>query len=462
MRKNQEEIINHLKGQGFVYQGSEIYGGLANSWDFGPLGSLMKMNLKNLWWKYFVIKDPNAVGLDSGIILNPSVWEASGHLTNFCDPLLDCKECKNRFRADKLIEEFDESIQVNEQMQTSELEDIINKNQIKCPNCGKFNWTPIRKFNLLFETSIGKVEDKKNIVYLRPETAQGIFINFKNIQRTSRIKLPFGVGQIGKAFRNEITPSNFIFRTKEFEQMELEYFVEEKDEDKIFNYLLNKIENFLINILGINKENLKQLDYPKDELAHYAKRTIDFLYNFPHGWSELWGIANRGTFDLTNHQELSKKSLEYIDLEENKKVLPTIIEPSVGVERLLYAILIDAYNVEKVNDEDRIVLKLAYDIAPYKCCVLPLSNKLKEQAFKIYEDIIDADISTTFDASGSIGKRYRRQDSIGTFYCITYDFDSETDQCVTIRNRDTMEQKRVKISDLTKILRRDIKWEEMN
>ena len=451
--KKQDEIVNHLKTYGFVYQGSEIYGGLANSWDLGPLGVLIKNNLKNLWWKHFITKDPNAVGIDTGIILNPSVWKASGHLDNFCDPLLDCKKCKNRFRADKLIENFDKNITVNEQTLLSELENIINKNKIKCPNCGNFDWTNIRKFNLLFETSIGKVEDDKNIVYLRPETAQGIFINFKNVQRTSRMKLPFGIGQIGKSFRNEITPSNFIFRTKEFEQMELEYFVESEDEDKIFNDLLSKIRFFLFDILKINKDNVKEIDYPKEELAHYSKKTIDFLYNFTHGWSELWGIANRGTFDLESHQNHSKKSLEYIDLETNNKVLPIVIEPSVGVERLMYALLIDAYDVDEVNNEQRIVLRLPYNICPYKCCVLPLSNKLKDNALKIFEKIIDSEIEAGFDSSGSIGKRYRRQDAIGTYYCITYDFDSIDDECVTIRHRDTTKQERIKISNLIDFLK---------
>lgn len=449
MSKKQETIVNHLITQGFVYQGSEIYGGLANSWDFGPLGSLMKMNIKNLWWRSFVTFDENVVGLDSSIIMNPSIWKASGHLDNFCDPLLDCKNCKTRSRADKLIELFDEKIIVNEQTELSELENIINTNKIKCPNCSHFNWTPIRRFNLLFETSIGKVEDNKNIVYLRPETAQGIFINFKNIQRTSRMKIPFGVAQIGKSFRNEITPSNFIFRTKEFEQMELEYFTSEDEENKIFDYLKNKINDFLFNVLNINKNNVKEIDYPKDELAHYSKRTIDFMYNFPHGWSELWGIANRGNYDLTCHQNYSKKNLEYIDLENNQRFLPSIIEPSVGVERLLYAIFVDAYEEEKISNEDtRIVMKFSYNISPYKCCILPLSNKLKDKAHDIFKDMISRNISATFDTSGSIGKRYRRQDAIGTYYCITYDFDSENDNCVTIRNRDTMEQQRIKISDI--------------
>lgn len=444
---SQETIINHLKSTGFVYQNSEIYGGLSNSWDFGILGALVKNNLKNLWINFFITQQKNMHLLDTNIILNSDVWKASGHIANFSDPLIDCKKCKNRFRADKLIEQCTNE-NINESTPEDKLMDIINSQKISCPNCKNIDWTQIRKFNLMFKTQIGVVEDKTSEVYLRPETAQGIFINFKNILRTSRNKLPFGVGQIGKSFRNEITPSNFIFRTREFEQMEIEYFVNEVDEDKWFDFYENKIKTFLFDILKIKKENISIINYSKEELAHYSKKTIDFFYDFPHGKSELWGLANRGVFDLTQHETLSKKDMQYLDQVNNQKYYPVVIEPSVGVERLIYALFIDAYNEEMVGDEVRIVMKLSENIAPYKIAVLPLANKLSEQAEKIFEEILTKNISATFDTSGSIGKRYRRQDSIGTPYCITVDFDTANDNSVTIRERDSMKQIRIKFNEI--------------
>lgn len=445
---SQENIINHLKTYGFVYQNSEIYGGLANAWDFGPLGALIKNSLKNIWINYFVNSEPNMYLIDTNIILNSSVWNASGHVSNFSDPLIDCKECKNRFRADKLIEEFLPNEKINEQTPSDKLEAIIKDNNLKCPSCKKTNWTNIRKFNLMFETLIGVVDDKKSTVYLRPETAQGIFINFKNVQRTQRAKIPFGIAQIGKSFRNEITPSNFIFRTREFEQMEIEHFVTSEDEDKIFDYYQNKIQTFLFDVLKIKKENISIENYKKEEIAHYSKKTIDFFYDFPQGKSELWGLANRGTYDLTQHENHSKKDMHYLDPITNQKYIPSVIEPSVGVERLIYAILLDSYDEEVVNDETRVVMRFSENIAPYKVAILPLTNKLDELANQYFKKILFKQISCTYDLSGSIGKRYRRQDAIGTPYCLTIDFDTQNDNSVTIRERDSMKQIRVKFDDI--------------
>ncbi len=445
---SQETIVNHLKNYGFVYQNSEIYNGLANAWDFGPLGSLLKNNLKNVWLDFFVFSRKDMHLIDTNIILNPNVWKASGHVDNFSDPLIDCKNCKSRYRADKLILEFTNE-NINEQTSSEILEKIILTNKIVCPNCKKSDWTKIRKFNLMFNTSIGVVEDNKNEVYLRPETAQGIFINFKNIQRTQRIKLPFGVAQIGKAFRNEITPGNFIFRSREFEQMEIEFFCEKKDTKKFFEKFLKDIDVFLSSVIKLKKENLKIVDYPKEELAHYSSRTVDILYNFPHGFNELWGIADRGEFDLTQHQNYSKKSLDYLDEETKQRFIPSVIEPSVGLERLLYAVVIDAYEEEILEDKStRVILKFDQDLAPYKFAVLPLSNKLNNKAIEIFEKIVSSKNICTYDASGSIGKRYRRQDAIGTPYCITVDFDTLNDNTVTVRNRDSMKQIRMKIEDI--------------
>ncbi len=450
---NQQDISNHAKSYGFIYPSSSIYNGLANAWDYGPLGTLLKNNIKNLWTNFFVTTQKDMVLIDTPILLNPNVWKASGHISNFSDPLIDCKECKNRFRADKLIETFDPTIQVTEATSNDELEKIINEKAIACPTCKSTNWTSIRKFNLMYKTFQGVTEDKASELYLRPETAQGIFINFSNILRTTRKKLPFGVGQIGKAFRNEITPGNFIFRVREFEQMEIEHFCFPDQADDIFEQYRNKINTFLLKYIGLNEQNLRVQEHKKEELAHYAKRTIDFQYNFCHGWAELWGLANRSNFDLRSHQNASGQSLTYHDAMTNQKILPCVIEPSVGVDRLFYAILIDAYKKEKTeNGDEREVLALTYNLAPYKIAVLPLVNKLSEEANIIFDNLIKQGTSCTFDASGSIGKRYRRQDAIGTYYCITFDFESLDDECVTIRHRDTMKQERIKIKQINEYI----------
>ncbi|MGL4647156.1 MAG: glycine--tRNA ligase [Mycoplasmoidaceae bacterium] len=448
----QEEIVNHLKATGFFYQNAEIYGGLANSWDYGPLGVLLKKHLKDLWWDFFITKRDNIIALDSSILSSPSVWKASGHLDNFSDPLIDCKKCKNRFRVDKLINEFDPKLNVNENYSFKELEKIIKKKKINCPSCKNFDWTSIKNFNLMFETRMGTTVENKNLVYLRPETAQGIFINFKNIQRTSRMKLPFGVAQIGKAFRNEITPSNFIYRSREFEQMEIEYFTSNDNEEEAFDYFLNEMTFFIKQIIGINHKKIKLHKYPKDEIAHYAKKTIDIFFDFPHGWSELCGISNRTNFDLKNHSESSKKDLTYQD-ENHPKFFPSVIEPTMGVDRLVYAILINGYEVEDLKDDSRVVLKIKPQLAPYRYCVLPLTNKLKKEAHKLYMDLKKLNISCTYDEAGSIGKRYRRQDAIGTYECLTFDFDSINDQMITIRNRDTMNQIRMSYDEFLKNIR---------
>lgn len=455
MKKNitQLEILNFLKLYGFVYPNSEIYNGLSNSWDYGNIGVLLKKNIKDLWWSNFVTKDSTVAGIDTSIIYNSNVWKASGHLENFSDPLIDCKHCKIRIRADKLIAGFDNKIEISENDSNEILTKIINDKNIKCPSCNNFDWTPIRKFNLMFKTFQGVTEDDLNTLYLRPETAQGIFINFKNFQRTSRMKLPFGIAQIGKSFRNEITPGNFIFRTREFEQMEIEYFCIEESSDSIFNSFQKKLDFFLKEKCGLSDENLRVYNHPKEKLSHYSKKTIDFEFKFPHGWGELCGLANRGNFDLTVHEKNSKKDLTYLDPETNEKFLPNVIEPSIGVERLFYAIITNLYNVEEIsNGETREVLYLPLALCPYKISVLPLTSKLKDESYKIYEMIIDKNISAIFDNSGSIGKRYRRQDAIGTMYCLTFDFDSLDKQIFTIRKRDTMEQIKVNKEELNSFL----------
>lgn len=449
----QDEIVNFLKKYGFVFPCSEIYNGLANAWDYGPLGVLLKNNLKSLWWKYFITSKANMVGLDSAIFLNPNVWKASGHIESFSDPLIDCKHCKKRFRADKIINDQVKNAKINENSSLESLQKIIKENHIKCPNCQHEDWTEIRKFNLMFQTNQSIVKDKENTLYLRPETAQGIFINFNNIQRTSSLKLPFGVGQIGKSFRNEITPGNFIFRTREFEQMEIEFFCFPQQAAEFFNFFLNEINFFLLKKLKLNKEKIKTYEHPKNDLSHYAKRTIDFQYRFPHGWSELWGLSNRTDYDLLNHQKNSGKNLMYLDQKNGKKIIPYVIEPSVGVERLLYAIICDTFTYQKIKDNDyREVLCLSYELCPYKVAVLPLSVSLINDAKEIYQQILNANISATFATSGSIGKRYRKQDAIGTYYCLTIDFETANDQCVTVRHRDTMRQKRIKISEINNFL----------
>ena len=449
-RKTQIEIINYLKNYGFVFPNSEIYNGLANSWDFGNLGCLLKRNIRDLWWNNFVSCESNMVGLDSNIIYNSDVWKASGHLSNFSDPLIDCKECKNRFRTDKLIEEYSPNSNISENTSYEILSDILIKNKISCPNCKKLNWTEIRNFNLMFKTFQGVIENDLSTLYLRPETAQGIFINFKNIQRTSRMKIPFGVAQIGKSFRNEITPGNFIFRTREFEQMEIEFFINKNDSEKYFDFFQNKLKYFLIDECKISDSSIRIYNHPKESLSHYSSKTIDFEFLFPHGWGELCGLADRGNYDLKVHSDLSKKDLNYLDPISNEKYIPNVIEPSMGVERLFYAIINEHYFLEKISEDDeREVLKLPITLSPYKIAFLPLVNKLKDEAFELYQKIIKKfKISIDFDTSGTIGKRYRRQDAIGTMYCITFDFDSIEKNTITIRNRDTMKQTTIKINEL--------------
>ena len=457
MSKEQfEKIVNHVKVSGFVYPGSEIYGGLANSWDYGPLGVEMKNNIKKAWWKRFVSECKYNVGLDSAIILNPRVWEASGHVATFNDPLIDCKYCKSRYRADKLIEEFDPSVKAST-MSNEELESYISTN-VACPKCGHKDYTSIRNFQLMFKTSIGVVEDNKSQAYLRPETAQGIFVNFKNVQRTTRKKVPFGIGQIGKAFRNEITPGNFIFRTREFEQMELEFFCKPGTDLTWYDFWKNQCMQFLLD-LGIKQDNLKFIEYESTELAHYAKATSDILYNFPFAdtYEELWGIADRTDFDLSSHQKFSGENMSYLDPETNERYIPYVVEPSVGVDRLLLALLCDAYDEEVINEKDtRIVMHLHPCIAPYLAAVLPLSKVLSEQANEIY-DMLSKEFHIEYDETGSIGKRYRREDAIGTPYCITVDFDTANDHCVTVRDRDSMKQERINIDDLVEFLRNKIR-----
>lgn len=446
---DQITIVNFLKNYGFVFPCSEIYGGLANAWDYGPLGVALKNNIKNLWWKHFITMQPNIVGLDSSIILNSQVWCASGHLVNFSDPLIECKKCHQRFRVDKLVQSQKPNLVICENAKLDELLDIVKENKILCPHCGSCNWTDIKKFNLMFKTHQSVVDDANNVVYLRPETAQGIFINFSNIQRSLRLKVPFGVGQIGKAFRNEITPGNFIFRTREFEQMELEYFTYPNQASNAFDQYINQIEKFLFEIICLSKQNVKIYEHDKNDLSHYSARTIDFQYNFPHGWAELWGLANRTDFDLKNHFHHSKNDLSYLDPQTNKRFIPYVIEPSVGVERLFYAIICDSYTIQNLPDKTtREVLQIPYNLSPYKVAVLPLSNKLANDAYKVYQTLITNNIPAVYDITGSIGKRYRRQDAIGTYYCLTFDFTSLEDDCITIRDRDTMKQKRVKLNQL--------------
>ncbi|MBE6991992.1 MAG: glycine--tRNA ligase [Ruminococcaceae bacterium] len=452
--KTMDKIVDLCKGRGFVYSGSEIYGGLANTWDYGPLGVELKNNVKKAWWKKFVQENPYNVGLDSAILMNPQVWVASGHVATFNDPLIDCKSCKMRHRADKLAEEYNhdngiEDVNV-EAMDNDALVTYIREKNIPCPGCGKSDFTDIRKFNLMFKTFQGVTEDTAATVYLRPETAQGIFVNFRNIQRTTRRKIPFGVCQIGKSFRNEITPGNFTFRTREFEQMELEFFCEPGTELEWFSYWREYCHNWL-NGLGMTEENIRMRDHEKEELSHYSNATTDFEFLFPFGWGELWGVASRTNFDLNAHQNTSGKDLQYTDPnDQSKKYIPYVIEPSLGADRVTLAFLVDAYDEEVVDAEKndvRTVLHLHPFLAPIKCAVLPLSKKLNEGATKVYHDL-QKHFMVEYDDAGSIGKRYRRQDEVGTPFCVTYDFDSETDGCVTVRERDSMEQIRLPISEL--------------
>ncbi len=442
--KSMETIVALCKSRGYVYPGSDIYGGLANSWDYGPLGVELKNNIKKAWWKKFVQESPYNVGLDSAILMNPQVWVASGHVGNFSDPLMDCKSCKTRHRADKLIEERGEN---PGGWSFDEMKKYIDEHNIVCPECGEHNFTDIRTFNLMFKTFQGVTEDAKSEMYLRPETAQGIFVNFSNVQRTTRRKLPFGVAQIGKSFRNEITPGNFIFRTREFEQMELEFFCKPGTDLEWSAYWKDFCHKWLLS-LGMKDENLKLRDHDPKELSHYSNATTDFEFMFPFGWGELWGIADRTDFDLTQHSNHSGQKLEYFDPETNEHYIPYVIEPSLGADRVLLAFLCEAYDEEKLDEKDtRVVLRLHPALAPFKAAVLPLSKKLGDQA-KAVRDRLSPLFMVDYDDAGSIGKRYRRQDEIGTPLCITYDFESEEDGCVTVRDRDTMEQERVKIEAL--------------
>ncbi len=456
--KTMDKIVALSKSRGIIFAGSEIYGGLANTWDYGPLGVELKNNVKKAWWKKFIQESQYNVGLDSAILMNPQTWVASGHIGGFSDPLTDCKECKTRHRADKLIEDYvaKEGIDFNPAVLDDKgMMDYINEHKIVCPVCGKLNYTDIRKFNLMFKTFQGVTEDSKSEIYLRPETAQGIFVNFKNIQRSTRKKVPFGVGQVGKSFRNEITPGNFTFRTREFEQMELEFFCKPGTDLEWFAYWKDACANWLYS-LGISKENLRLRDHDPEELSHYSNATTDFEFMFPFGWGELWGIADRTDFDLTQHQNVSGESMEYTDPFTNEKYIPYVIEPSLGADRVTLAFLVEAYDEEQVGENDtRVVLHLHPALAPYKAAVLPLSKKLGESAEKVYEQL-RKDFMCEYDDAGSIGKRYRRQDEIGTPFCITYDFDSEEDGCVTVRDRDTMEQERVKISELNEYISKKI------
>ena len=450
--KTMEKIVALCKGRGFIFAGSEIYGGLANTWDYGPLGVELKNNVKKAWWKKFVQENPYNVGLDAAILMNPQVWVASGHVGGFSDPLMDCKECKERFRADKIIEDWAEENgfalpKPVDAFSQDEMKDFIEEHNIPCPSCGKHNFTDIRKFNLMFKTFQGVTEEAKNTVYLRPETAQGIFVNFQNVQRTTRRKLPFGVCQIGKSFRNEITPGNFTFRTREFEQMELEFFCEPGTDLEWFQYWRGFCRAWLIS-LGIKEDEMRLRDHSPEELCFYSKGTTDIEFLFPFGWGELWGIADRTDYDLTQHANTSGEDMSYFDDEKKEKYVPYVVEPSLGADRVVLAFLCAAYDEEELEGGDmRTVLRFHPALAPVKIGVLPLSKKLGEGAEKIYAQL-SKKYNCEYDDRGNIGKRYRRQDEIGTPFCVTYDFDSETDGCVTVRFRDSMAQERVAVENL--------------
>ena len=455
-----EKMVSLCKNRGFVYPGSEIYGGLSNTWDYGPLGVELKNNVKKAWQKRFIQENKHNVGLDAAILMNPKTWVASGHVGGFTDPLIDCKECKTRHRADKLIEEWmheHDKEEVVDGWADEKMIQYINDNNIVCPNCGKLNFTDIRKFNLMFKTFQGVTEDAKSEIYLRPETAQGIFVNFKNVLRTTRRKLPMGIGQIGKSFRNEITPGNFTFRTREFEQMELEFFCKPGTDLEWYEYWKKYCKQFLLD-LGMKEENLRLREHSKEELSHYSKGTTDIEFLFPFGWGELWGIADRTDFDLKQHMEYSKEDFNYLDPETGERYIPYCIEPSVGCDRVTLAFLCNSYEEEEIAEGDsRIVLHLHPALAPYKVAILPLSKKLSTKAEEVYQQL-SKKYMCDYDEAGSIGKRYRREDEIGTPYCITVDFDTETDNSVTIRDRDTMEQVRVKIDELEAWLDKKIEF----
>ena len=453
-----EKLTNFCKQYGYIFQGSEIYGGLANTWDFGPLGVELKNNIKKAWLKKFVQEDANNVGLDSAILMNPKTWEASGHLKTFADPLVDCRECKTRYRADKLIEDFTGGVETGDGWSNEKLIEYINDNKIVCPKCGKLNYTDIRQFNLMFKTFQGVTEDSKSTIYLRPETAQGIFTNFLNVQRSMRLKLPFGIGQVGKSFRNEITPGNFIFRVREFEQMELEFFFKPGIELELFKFYKDYCKNFLLS-LGIKEENLRLRDHAKEELSFYSNATTDIEYKFPFGFGELWGIASRTDYDLSKHQEFSGVSQLYLDPDTNEKYIPYVVEPSVGVERLVLTTLCDAYNEEVLEDgTTREVLKLHPYLAPYKVTVLPLVKKLHDEKAKEVYSNLSKYFMTSYDVSGNIGKRYRRSDVIGTPLCVTIDDDTLNNGTVTVRDRDTMEQVTIKLDELVNYVENKIRF----
>ncbi len=450
--KSMDKIVAFCKNRGYVFAGSEIYGGLANTWDYGPLGVELKNNVKKAWWRKFVQENPYNVGLDAAILMNPQTWVASGHLGGFSDPLMDCRECHERFRADKIIEDWcaETGFELGtsaDAMSQEEMKAFIDEHNIPCPSCGKHNFTDIRQFNLMFKTFQGVTEDAKNTVYLRPETAQGIFVNFANVQRTTRRKVPFGIAQIGKSFRNEITPGNFIFRVREFEQMELEFFCKPDTDLEWFDYWRSYCKEWLLS-LGMKEENLRLRDHDPEELSFYSKATTDFEFLFPFGWGELWGIADRTNYDLTQHINTSNKDLSYFDPETNERYIPYVVEPSLGVERCFLSFLCDAYDEEELEGGDvRTVLRLHPALAPFKAAVLPLSKKLSDKATELYHDL-QKSFMVDYDEAGSIGKRYRREDEIGTPFCITVDFDTETDGCVTIRERDSMTQERIKLEDV--------------
>lgn len=445
-----DKVVTHLQTTGYVFQGSQIYGGLSNTWDYGPLGSELKNNLQQLWWKKFVSESPTNVGIDAAILMNPKVWEATGHVTTFNDPLIDCKECRGRFRADDLVKEQYPDVDVNG-MDLNALSEFIKTHPLKCPQCGKSNFTDVRQFNMMFKTHIGVTDDSKSVVYLRPETAQGVFVNFKNVQRATRRKLPLGIANVGKSFRNEITPGNFIFRTREFTQMELEFFCKPGTDLEWFKYWKDYSISF-VESLGVKAENLRFRDHEPEELAFYSKATTDIEYKFPFGWGEIWGIADRTDYDLKRHQDYSGESLDYLDPETNEKYVPYCIEPSLGLDRLFLMIATDSYDEEVLeNGEIRKIMHLKPFLAPYKAAILPLSKQLNEKAKEVFDSLIPY-INVNFDTTGSIGKRYRRNDEIGTPYCVTIDFDTLNDGCVTVRERDSMKQERIKIEDLRNYL----------
>jgi len=452
-----EKLVSLCKQYGFIYQGSEIYGGLANTWDYGPLGSELKENIKRAWKKKFIQEDKNNVGLDSAILMNPKTWEASGHIQTFSDPLIDCKKCKTRHRADKLLEEA-KIVEEAGGLSHEELIQMINDNHVVCPKCGGFDYTDIREFNLMFKTFQGVTEDNKSTIYLRPETAQGIFVDFLNVQRSMRLKVPFGVGQVGKSFRNEITPGNFIFRVREFEQMELEFFCKPGTELGWHQYYKNACKNFLLD-LGIKEENLRFRDHSKEELSFYSNATTDIEYKFPFGWGELWGIASRTDYDLSQHQKFSGANMSYLDPETNEKYIPYVIEPSLGVERLVLTILCNAYHEDTLEDgTTREVLSLHPYLAPYKVAVLPLVKKYhSDKALEVYREL-SKHFMTTYDESGNIGKRYRREDVIGTPFCITIDDETLNNNTVTIRNRDNMEQITLKLDEVVDYINKNIEF----